>query len=82
MRPHLWFNPLEGSPAPAHHAHVSLEGPTAADRRRPHISTHGVSLEGPPIRAALEHRLEGPPHDLLRSQGVNPALIHHQRTRK
>jgi hypothetical protein len=55
----------------------TLEGPQAADRRRPHISH--VSLEGshPPLRAALEHhfRLEGAPHDLIRREGIGPALI-------
>jgi hypothetical protein len=71
------YTPLEGPHAAAHHAHVSLEGPRAADRRRPHIGH--VSLEGshPPLRAALDRRfvLEGPPHDLIRRKGIGPALI-------
>lgn len=71
---------LEGSPAPAHHAPVSLEGPQAADRRRPHIATHGLSIEGPPLRSALEHRyrLEGSAQNLIRREGLGPALIHHR----
>jgi hypothetical protein len=79
---------LEGSnavPLPAHHAHVSLEGPQAADRRRPHVSTHGLSLEGvAPLRAALEHRQRavGPPRKLIRRQGIGPALISTNRKRK
>lgn len=71
---------LEGphaGPLPAHHAHVSLEGPQAAARRRPHIAH--LSLEGPraPLRAALEQRkrVKGPPHKLIRRQGISPALI-------
>jgi hypothetical protein len=60
-----------------------LEGPQAADRRRPHLSH--VSLEGPraPLRAALARRytLEGPPLELIRREGLNPALIHHRRSK-
>lgn len=74
---------LEGphvGPLPAHHGHVSLEGPQAAARRRPHIS-----LEGPraPIRSALEarYRLEGTPADLIQHARLNPALIHHHRSK-
>lgn len=68
---------LEGSPAPPHHAHVSLEGPQAANRRRPHISTHGLSLEGAPLRSKLERRfrLEGKSHDLIRRSGIAAALV-------
>jgi hypothetical protein len=84
-----WHEPLgttlEGSPAPAVHAHVSLEGPMAANARQPHLS-HITSLEGPraPLRAALErrYRLEGPTHHIIRAAGIGPALIHHDRKRK
>jgi hypothetical protein len=73
---------LEGMPAPAHHAHVSLEGPQAASQRRPHIAH---VLEGPhaPLRAALDRRfrLEGNPNDLITGSGIGPALIHHKRRR-
>lgn len=72
---------LEGAHAgllPAHHAHVSLEGPQIAARKRPHIS---LSLEGPqpPLRAALAHQYSlegGSVHKLLRAQRLSPALVH------
>ena len=79
---------LEGphaGPLPAHHAHVSLEGPQAAALRRPHVSTHGVSLEGgAPLRAALQRRqrLKGKPHALIRRSGIAPALISSLNKRK
>jgi hypothetical protein len=64
--------------------HASLEGPQAAARERPHIAH--VSLEGrhPPLRAALARRysLEGPPLELIRREGLGPALIHHNRRSK
>jgi hypothetical protein len=73
------FTPLtlEGSPAPPHHAHVSLEGPQAAARRRPRVSTHHLSIEGPPLRSALERRyqLEGKAHDLIRRARIGAALV-------
>lgn len=60
-----------------------LEGPQAAARERPRISH--VSLEGPhpPLRAALDRRfmLEGSPHQLVRREGIGPALIHHRRSK-
>jgi hypothetical protein len=72
------FTPLEGPTATAKHAHVSLEGPQAADRRRPHISTHGLTLEGgAPLRAALHsrQRLKGKPHDLIQRARISAALV-------
>jgi hypothetical protein len=63
---------------------ASLEGPTATARQRPHIA-HVLEM-GPhaPLRAALDRRfmLEGSPHDLIRREGIGPALIRHQRKRK
>ena len=60
----------------------ALEGPL---RRRPHIS-HVSPLEGPraPLRAALErrYRLEGKPHDLIRREGIGPALVSTTNRRK
>lgn len=76
---------LEGPrPGPAHHVHLSLEGPQAAARQRPHIAHVLEKGPHPPLRAALDRRfmLEGSPHDLIRREGIGPALIHHNRRRK
>jgi hypothetical protein len=62
---------------------VSLEGPRAAARRRPHIGHHLEGGPRAPLRAALDRRfvLEGAPHDLIRREGIGPALVstHHKR---
>ena len=77
---------LEGpraGPLPAHHVHVSLEGPQAAGRRRPHIAHVLERGPHPPIRKALDRRfvLEGPPLKLIQREGLNPSLIHHRRSK-
>jgi hypothetical protein len=60
-------------------SNFSMEGPQARARERPHVSHVLEKGPHPPLRAALDRRfmLEGGPLDLIRREGISPALIHH-----
>ena len=75
--PAPWMTKRTRAPSLYAHTLAKHEGPQAsASRKRPQISRHAAPA---PIRKALESRLEGDPHDLIRRQDIGPSLTRRAR---